>query len=208
MKQNDDVAPSPGNTPNDPAWTAADSTSETASAGPTTATTAQADGDDGSSAQQAPEGERVQALQSEMSTLQDRHLRLAAEYDNYRKRSERERSESWGRAQGDIVKRLLDVLDDLQRVAHYDEATTTVHALHEGVELVEKKLRTLLENSGLETVDAEGKVFDPTTMEALMTAPTDERAEDEHVADVFQKGYRFQNTLLRPARVRVKKFEG
>jgi molecular chaperone GrpE len=173
------------------------------------ASTPQADGDDGGSPPSSPSksGESVRNLQSEMSTLQDRHLRLAAEYDNYRKRSERERVESWGRAQADVVKRLLDVLDDLQRVAHYDEATTTVHALHEGVELVEKKLRAMLESAGLETIDAEGKPFDPTIMEAITTVPTDNREEDDHVADVFQKGYRFQNTLLRPARVRVKKYE-
>jgi molecular chaperone GrpE len=173
------------------------------------AATPQADGDDGSAAPSPAQssGDPIRNLQSEISTLQDRHLRLAAEYDNYRKRSERERVESWGRAQGDVVKRLLDVLDDLQRVAHYDEATTTVHALHEGVELVEKKLRSALEAAGLETIDAEGKRFDPTVMEAITTVPTEDRAEDDHVADVFQKGYRFQNALLRPARVRVKKHE-
>jgi molecular chaperone GrpE len=152
--------------------------------------------------------DRLEAAQSELSVLQDRHLRLAAEYDNYRKRSERERTESWGKAQAELVKRLLDVLDDLQRVAQFDEATTTVHALHEGVELVEKKMRAALESAGLTTVDAEGQRFDPGTMEALMTVPADSAEEDEHVADVFQKGYRFQNNLVRPARVRVKKYEG
>jgi molecular chaperone GrpE len=152
--------------------------------------------------------DRLESLQSEMSVLQDRHLRLAAEYDNYRKRSERERTESWGKAQAELVKRLLDVLDDLQRVAQFDEATTTVHALHEGVELVEKKMRSALESAGLTTIDAEGQRFDPGTMEALMTVPAASAEEDEHVADVFQKGYRFQNNLVRPARVRVKKYEG
>lgn len=171
------------------------------------AATAQADGDDGTSPSAGAGDDSVRTLQAEMSTLQDRHLRLAAEYDNYRKRSERERVESWGRAQGDVVKRLLDVLDDLQRVAHFDEETTTVHALHEGVELVEKKLRTMLESAGLATIDAEGKPFDPTVMEAITTVPTQNRDEDDHVADVFQKGYRFQNMMLRPARVRVKKYE-
>ena len=146
-------------------------------------------------------------LQSELEAARERHLRLAAEFDNYRKRVAREQTESVARAQAALVSKLVEVLDDLERVAHHSEKATTESLLH-GVELVERKLRQTLESAGLERIAAEDAVFDPAVMEALMTVPAGSEAEDEHVADVFQPGYRYQGVLLRPARVRVKKFEG
>lgn len=153
------------------------------------------------SAETAPSG-------ADADALRDRYLRLAAEFDNYRKRTERERAESWVRAQARLVERLLDPLDDLQRVAHYSAESTTVDALLEGVQMVERKLLRALESEGLAPLDAEGKPFDPTVHEAITTVETDRREEDDVVADVFQKGYQFKEVLLRPARVRVKKFHG
>lgn len=148
-----------------------------------------------------------EALRAEMDALNDRHLRLAAEFDNYRKRNERERVELGARAQAELVGKLLEALDDLQRVVEVDAESTSVEALLEGVELVEKKLRRTLESAGLEPIDAEGEFFNPATMEALMTLPAERPEDDELVADVFQKGYRFRDTLIRPARVRVRKYE-
>jgi molecular chaperone GrpE len=141
----------------------------------------------------------------ELSTLRDRHLRLAAEFDNYRKRVERERADNIARAQAQVLERLLDPLDDLARIADFDPATTASGALHEGAEMVERKFLRAMEALGLETIDAEGKPFDPTIHEALTTVPTDDAAEDNTVAQVFQKGYRLKGVLLRPARVVVRK---
>jgi molecular chaperone GrpE len=152
--------------------------------------------------------QQLESLQAEIELLNDRHLRLAAEFDNYRIRIERERAELRTRSQADLVRQLLEVLDDLQRVAQYDTEQASAGALLEGVELVEKKLRRALESAGLEPIDAEGEFFNPATMEALMTVPAEHPEEDEVVAEVFQKGYRFRDVLLRPARVRVKKYEG
>jgi len=142
-----------------------------------------------------------------LTEMQDRYLRLAAEFDNYRKRTERERSESWLRAQADLAGRLLDPLDDLNRVTDQDGAEASPDAVIEGIRLVERKLLRTLEDAGLETVQAAGTPFDPEIHEALMTVPAEAPEEDDTVADVFQKGYRFKGVLLRPARVRVKKFE-
>lgn len=168
------------------------------------------------SADPAPSGstnqdiEQIQSdlnlLQSELEAARERHLRLAAEFDNYRKRVAREQTESVARAQAGLVGKLVEVLDDLERVGHHSEKATTESLLH-GFELVERKLRQTLESAGLERIAAEDAVFDPAVMEALMTVPAETEAEDEHVADVFQPGYRYQGVLLRPARVRVKKFE-
>ena len=141
----------------------------------------------------------------ELATLRDRHLRLAAEFDNYRKRVERERSESWVRAQAELAQRLLEPLDDLQRIADFDPATTPATALHEGAEMVEKKFLRALESAGLEEIDAAGKPFDPNQHEALATAPAESADEDDTVAQVYRKGYRFKGVLLRPAQVVVKK---
>lgn len=144
----------------------------------------------------------------ELQALRDRYLRLAAEFDNYRKRTERERAEHSIRAQGKLVQSLLDAVDDLERVADYTPDTTTVAALLEGVQMVERKLLRALEAAGLEPVDAHGEPFDPMHHEALMTAETEHPHEDETVGEVFQKGYRFQGHLLRPARVQVRKHGG
>src|SRR5690606_5971470 len=146
----------------------------------------------------------IDELRREFSTLSDRHIRLAAEFDNYRKRIDRERSETWDRAQGDLVGRLLDALDDLERVSHHATGSTA-EALLEGVQLVERKLRHSLANAGLEEVEAAGARFDPNSMEAVAMVEAASHEEDDMVSDVFQRGYRFKGNLIRPARVRVKK---
>jgi molecular chaperone GrpE len=141
----------------------------------------------------------------ELSSLRDRHLRLAAEFDNYRKRVERERADNIARAQAQVLERLLEPLDDLARIADFDPATTASGALHEGAEMVERKFLRAMEALGVEEIDAAGKPFDPTIHEALTTVPTDDEDEDNTVAQVFQKGYRLKGVLLRPARVVVRK---
>jgi molecular chaperone GrpE len=150
--------------------------------------------------------QRLQDLETQLAASKDRHLRLAAEFDNYRKRVMRDQADNLARAQAALVIKLVEVLDDLDRVAHHSESASK-DTLLEGVDLVERKYRQVLESAGLERVEATGQPFDPATMEALTTVPTDDPEEDYHVADVFQPGYRFQGTLLRPARVVVKKLE-
>jgi molecular chaperone GrpE len=144
----------------------------------------------------------------EARALRERHLRLAAEFDNYRKRVERERGESWARAQAQLLERLLEPLDDLQRIAGQDLESATAGTLHEGAAMVEKKFARVLEAIGVEAIDAEGKPFDPTIHEALTTVPTESAEEDNTVAQVYQKGYLLKGILLRPARVVVKKHQG
>jgi molecular chaperone GrpE len=145
-------------------------------------------------------------LQAEFEGLNDRHLRLAAEFTNYRRRADGERAEAWARAQADLVRRFLDVLDDLHRVSGLDPAdeAVSVEAIVEGVDLVERKFLHALKEAGAELVDPpQGEVFDPATMEAMMRVPTDDDERDDRVSQVFQKGYVFQGHLVRPARVSV-----
>jgi molecular chaperone GrpE len=150
---------------------------------------------------------QLDKAQRELSAMADRHLRLAAEFDNYRKRVAREQAEQHTRSQAELARRVLDALDDLQRVDHFDPAQVTTESLLQALQLVERKFRTALESVGLEEIEAQGAPFNPELMEALMTAPAETPEEDEMVLDVFQKGYRLGHTLVRPAQVRVKKFE-
>lgn len=155
-------------------------------------------------AERALEAE-LDRLQGELEALNDRHLRLAAEFENYRKRIERERAETWTRAQADLARRILDVLDDLDRVCATDPSCVTAETVVEGVELVRRKMTQSLEQAGLEAFDPAGQAFDPTIMEAVMTAEASAGEDDDTVAEVFQKGYTFRGHLVRPARVVVRK---
>ncbi len=176
---------------------AAAEAAETAESGPGEA----AESPDGSGVDESGSRE-VDELRQELESLNDRHLRLAAEFDNYRKRNQREREGLASRLQADLVTALLDVLDDLQRVEEGGDEVDA-EAVREGVRLVEKKLLTVLEGAGLTAVDAAGARFDPELMEALGMVPTEDPEKDGTVADVFQRGYRLRDLLLRPARVRV-----
>lgn len=149
-------------------------------------------------------------LQSEFDALNDRHLRLAAEFSNYRRRADGEMSEAWGRAQADLLRRFLDVLDDLQRVSALDpsDEAVSVQAVVEGIDLVERKFLRALEEAKVEVVAPEpGSPFDPSTMEAVMRVPAVSADQDDTVDRLFQKGYRFRSQLVRPARVSVRKHE-
>jgi molecular chaperone GrpE len=151
--------------------------------------------------------EEVDELRDELSQLNDRHLRLAAEFDNYRKRTDRDREAMGARLQVALLSPLLDVVDDMERVATSGEGSSAA-ALLDGIRLVQKKFENVLGAVGLEPIEAEGAVFDPSEMEAMMTVPTDDPTLDDHVADVFQRGYRLGEVLVRPARVRVLKYDG
>lgn len=147
-------------------------------------------------------------LQSEFESLNDRHLRLAAEFSNYRRRAEKEMTEAWGRAQADLLRRFVDVLDDLQRVAALDpgQEAVSVQSVVEGVDLVERKFQRALDEAKVGMIDpAPGTPFDPATMEAVVTVPAAESETDDTVAQVFQRGYRLRDHLVRPARVSVRK---
>ncbi|MEX2466925.1 MAG: nucleotide exchange factor GrpE [Gemmatimonadota bacterium] len=144
-------------------------------------------------------------LRQEIEELNDRHLRLAAEFNNFRRRSEQERQESWSRAQADLLGRLLDVLDDLQRVAQLDLSNATVDGIMEGVDLVERKFARALDEAGVEIIDPAEEPFDPERMEAIMRVSTESDDLDDRVAQVFQKGYALKGVLVRPARVSVYK---
>lgn len=145
---------------------------------------------------------------SDVAGERDRYLRLAAEYDNYRKRSAKERQDAGMRAQADLVRQLIEALDDVARFAHVDPAVTDAATIVQGVDMVEKKLLKALGGAGLEVINPVGETFDPALHEAVATEPTSAREDDHAVSRVYQPGYVFKSQLLRPARVVVKQWNG
>jgi len=133
----------------------------------------------------------------------DSYLRLAADFDNYRKRVAREQVELTSRANERLLNELLPVLDDLERAleaaAKHEEAK-----LEEGVRLVHRELVEALAREGLIEVETDGQ-FDPHVHEALLSQPSEQ--EDGAVVEVLQKGYRLGDRVLRPARVVVSQGE-
>jgi molecular chaperone GrpE len=151
-----------------------------------------------------PAKEAAEALQS----AEDRFLRLAAEYDNYRKRTTREKSEAFDRGATDLIGRLLDELDDVDRLLQSDPEQTDYPAYRDGFALFARKLGKELGNAGLERLEPDGQPFDPNQHEAVSVLPTDDPSKDNLVAATFQPGYRFRGAVVRPARVQVWSVDG
>jgi molecular chaperone GrpE len=148
---------------------------------------------------EASSNDELASLQAERDELFDRLQRLAAEFDNFRKRSAREAAATIERANERLVKELLPVLDDLGRALEAAEEHEGAK-LEEGVRLVHRSLADLLAKEGLAEIDTEGQ-FDPHVHEALLSQPSD--AAEGDVIEVVQKGYTLGDKVLRPARVVV-----
>lgn len=150
--------------------------------------------------------DHISELQRDLTTERDKLLRLAAEFDNYRKRMMRERLEAESRGKAELVKEILEPMDDIKRFAHVDPAVTDSTTIVEGVAMVERKLEKTLASAGLEAVNPIGQPFDPAQHEAVGTEPAETPEEDHTIGRVYQVGYTFKGQLLRPARVVVRQY--
>jgi molecular chaperone GrpE len=150
----------------------------------------------------APEGSELADLQRERDDYKDRWLRKGAEFDNYRKRVERERREQADQAVVDLLQELLLVVDDFDRALTVggDEGG----AYRKGVELIHGKLHDLLRKQGVKAMDVLGADFDPNVHMAVMHEESPEHREGEVIGEL-QKGYMLHDRLLRPAMVKVAK---
>jgi len=147
---------------------------------------------------QAVTAERDQ-LAAEKADLQDRLLRRQAEFENFRRRSERDRSEFMQFVGMDLARELLPVLDDFERALKV-ECSDRNYA--KGVELIYQRLSEILKKMGVEAIEATGRKFDPNIHQAVDRVHSDE-VEDDTVIEEYQRGYNFKGKLLRPAMVRV-----
>ena len=145
--------------------------------------------------------DRITKLEAEKEDLRKTLIHRQADFENFRKRVERERHEETRRATGHSIQLLLPVLDTFERAlaAHDDPAYAEYR---KGVELIYKQLWETLAKQGLERIEAQGKNFDPHVHQAIERVETDEH-EDGTVIDVLQPGYIFHGRVLRPATVRV-----
>jgi len=147
----------------------------------------------------AAENAEIAKLRQERDALVDRLARLQAEFDNARKRSQKEQQEFKDYALAEALKSLLPIVDSFDRaLANGESGSEFVN----GVQLINRQFHDALTKLGLQPIEAAGQVFDPNLHQAVQMVETDE-AEHHHVLDELQRGYKLKNRLLRPAMVRV-----
>lgn len=144
----------------------------------------------------------LRKLQQERDGLYDRLLRKQAEFENYKKRAERERSEYIQFASADLMRELLNALDSFDLAIRNASKDASHRSMLEGFNLIYKQFQDTLTRFGLKTIDAKGQTFDPNVHQAVSTTATDE-VEENTVVDEFRKGYMLNGRLLRPAMVSV-----
>lgn len=147
---------------------------------------------------------RLGTLEAELAESKDKYLRLAAEFDNYRRRSKKEREEFSQIANKDIMIRLLEVLDDADRAAPQIESSED-KVLKEGIQLVFNKLKNVMQSKGLKPMTAIGAEFDPELHEAITEIPAPDEDMVGKVVDEITKGYYLNDKIIRHAKVVVGK---
>lgn len=155
------------------------------------------------------EGDELTALKAEMVALEEKSAeyldgwqRARAEFANYKKRTEREREQSYKNASGKVILRFLPVLDDMERAMIDRPVDGNGASWADGIDLVYRKLQQILEAEGVKPMEAEGAMFDPTLHEAVVSMPSEEH-ESGQIIEVLQRGYIIGERVLRPAMVRV-----
>ena len=145
----------------------------------------------------------IEELKAQVEEQKDRYLRLSAEFDNYRKRTLKERSDMLKTVNGDTLSGMLPVLDDLERAMQSMEKATDVAAVREGVVLIYNKIQEFLKNKGIVEIDAMNQVFDTDLHEAITKIPAPTEDLKGKVVDVIQKGYKIDTKVIRYAKVVV-----
>lgn len=145
----------------------------------------------------------IEELKAQLEEQKDRYLRLSAEFDNYRKRTLKERSDMLKTVNGDTLSGMLPVLDDLERAMQSMHKATDVDAVREGVVLIYNKIQEFLKNKGIVEIDAMNQVFDTDLHEAITKIPAPTEDLKGKVVDVIQKGYKIDTKVIRYAKVVV-----
>jgi len=147
--------------------------------------------------------EKEEDLNAKLAELQDKYLRLSAEFDNYRKRTLKERIELTKSAGENILVNLLPVMDDFDRAIGLIETTSDSKAMQEGVQLIYAKMKDFLKQNGVKEIEALDKEFDTDLHEAVTKIPAAEKKKKGKVVDVIQKGYYLNDKIIRYAKVVV-----
>ncbi len=142
----------------------------------------------------------TEKLQKELAASKEAHIRTLAEYDNYRKRSTKEKQAAYGDAKADCIKELLPMMDNFERAISAE--ATDVEGFKKGVEMIFKNFGDVLSKLGVEAFGEKGEKFDPNIHNGVMHVE-DEELPENSVAEVFSKGYKLGDRILRPAMVKV-----
>jgi molecular chaperone GrpE len=145
----------------------------------------------------------VEKLKAEVAGLNDKYVRLYAEFDNFKRRTTKERMELLQTAGKDVIVSMLSVLDDFERAAKAMESATEVKSVKKGIELVHHKLKSLLNQKGLKEMESKGKPFDPEIHESITNIPASSDNLKGKVVDEVEKGYFLNDKLIRFAKVVV-----
>jgi len=148
--------------------------------------------------------EEIEKLRKENSEMKDQLLRKMAEFDNFRKRTEREYGELFARAGEDIVQKLLPILDDLERSLSQPDDDNHKGAFRQGIELIYSKSLKTLQDAGLKPIETDDKEFDPNVHEAMLQVENPD-VPSNHIVETFEKGYYFNGRVIRHAKVSVSK---
>jgi molecular chaperone GrpE len=159
--------------------------------------------------QVADVGENVETLQAQVQSLQqdvenqyNRYLRTQADFDNFRKRTRKEKEDWLQYASMPLVEALLPAFDNLERAISASEDTQEMESLHKGIEIVYRQIKEVLEKEGLKVIEAQGQLFDPAFHQAVMQEENAEYEPGVVIAEL-QKGYIFKDKVLRPSMVKV-----
>lgn len=143
----------------------------------------------------------TEAMEAKIKELNDKYLRLYSEFDNYRKRTIKERSELIKTASEEVLKSILPVMDDLERAIKANETVTDISAVKDGIHLIYNKLKNSAHQNGLVAFESIGQSFDSDIMEAITNVPATEEAQKGKVIDEIEKGYKLGDKVIRFAKV-------
>ena len=141
---------------------------------------------------------KIKELEDALKAKEDQYLRMAAEYDNFRRRSKEEREATYNDAAADTVAEILPIIDNLERAALYEDG----ESVKEGLVMIAKSVSDVLGKLGVESMGNVGETFDPNYHNAVLHADDESLGENE-ITDVFQKGYKKGNRIIRFAMVKV-----
>lgn len=156
-----------------------------------------------SSKKKANDDEKLNELGQKLEEINDKYLRLFSEFDNFRKRTQKEKLELFKTASEDVMIALLPVLDDFERAMKASEENGADENFREGIALIYNKLVKTLNHKGLESLDSMGKEFDTDYHEAITRIPVEDESDKGKVMDVVEKGYKLNDKVIRFAKVVV-----
>ena len=165
--------------------------------------TEEASGDAKMADKEAKAEDASEKMAAEIAEWRDKYVRLSDEFDNYRKRTLKEKMDLMSSAGEDVIKSLLPVMDDLERALAAMEKTSDVAAVREGVVLISNKLRDTLRGRGLAEIEAVGQELDTDFHEAVAKIPAQNEAQKGRIIDVVQKGYKLNDKVIRHSKVVV-----